>query len=349
MTRQTWTAAVSAFCFLWCALVVAVAPAPFVAYSPGSTYDLLGSSDGKPAIAIGGVATFPAQGEIRIASVNVTSPDDPVALPEVLHAYWAADRDAFPVEWRYPTRATAVEARSRDAANLNAAQTQAVAAALSAAGIEVRRVPMVASVASVGPAIDKLFPGDFVLEVDGEATPTASDVRAAIGARAVGEPVTFTILRDSEVRAVTISTVASNTQAGQPVWGGTLTMGYSHNAKVEFSREPPISSAGDGLVLALAVFDLVTVDDLAAGRVVAGAGTIDGAGVVGRVNGIRQKLAAAEQAGATIFLVPADNCVDLADQRPSLARIVKVTSLDDAIASLDALQDPSMSPLVRGC
>ena len=56
MTRQTWTAAVSAFCFLWCALVVTVAPAPFVAYSPGSTYDLLGSSDGSTT---GGSATHP--------------------------------------------------------------------------------------------------------------------------------------------------------------------------------------------------------------------------------------------------------------------------------------------------
>ena len=134
MTRQTWTAAVSALCFLMCAVVVAVAPAPFVTYAPGTTYDLLGSTDGKPAIQISGVATFPAVGEIRVASVNVTSPDDPVALPEVLHAHWAADRAAFPVQWRNPTRATAVEARSRDAANLNAAQTQAVAAALSAAG-----------------------------------------------------------------------------------------------------------------------------------------------------------------------------------------------------------------------
>lgn len=349
MTRQTWTAAVSAFCFLLCALVVAVAPAPFVAYSPGSTYDLLGSADGQPAIAVSGVATHAPHGEIRIASVNVTSPDDPVSLPELLHAYWAADRDAFPVEWRYPTRATAVEARSREAANLNTAQTQAVAAALSAAGIEVRRVPMVASVASAGPAVDKLFIGDFVLEVDGEATLTVSDVGTAIGSRTVGEPVTFTILRDAEVRAVTVTTVASNAQAGQPVWGGTLTMGYRHDAKVAFSREPPISSAGDGLVLALAVFDLVTADDLAAGRVIAGAGTIDGSGVVGRVNGIRQKLATAEHAGATVFLVPADNCVDLAEVHAPLARVVKVSSLEDAIASLDALQDPSMSPLVKGC
>ena len=40
----------------------------------------------------------------------------------------------------------------------------------------------------------------------------------------------------------------------------------------------------------------------------AGTGTITGDGKVGSIGGITHKILAAQEAGATVFLVPADNC-----------------------------------------
>ena len=65
MTRQTWTALVSALLFVALAVPLAILPVPFVAWSPGGTADVLGEVDGRPLISIEGVPTFPTSGPAR--------------------------------------------------------------------------------------------------------------------------------------------------------------------------------------------------------------------------------------------------------------------------------------------
>ena len=56
----------------------------------------------------------------------------------------------------------------------------------------------------------------------------------------------------------------------------------------------------------------------------------------GPIGGIRQKLAGARSAGATVFLVPADNCAEALLQVPAGLRLVKVTDVDDALSGMAA-------------
>ncbi|MFP5416127.1 MAG: PDZ domain-containing protein [Actinomycetes bacterium] len=348
MTRQTWTAAVAALLFVLSAAVVAMMPVPFVTFSPGSTHDLLADVDGRPAVEVEGLPSHQTTGEILLPTVAVTRADAPVSLPEVLYAHWAADRDVFPREAIYAAGSSATEIRAREAQLMAVAQSNATASALRAAGVEVRQIPMVQSVASAGPAVDKLFPGDFVLEIDGKPTPNVASVREEIEKRSIGESVTFTVLRDRQPLAVTLDTAASKTQAGVPVWGGNLVMGYSYAPRVEFGFDDGVGGSSAGLMMAMAVFDLVTPESLTGGRIVAGTGAIDGAGNVSAVSGVRERLAGAEGAGAEVFLVPSANCVDLVGVS-STVRVVSVSTLDAAINSLDALADPATQGIVRGC
>jgi PDZ domain-containing protein len=188
MTRQTWTAAVSALIFVIAAAVLAMTPVPFVTYAPGATFDVLADAD-QPPIDIVGAPSYSATGTLLIASTSVTRPGAPVSLPEVLYAHAAADREVFPRDAVYAAGATNAEIRNREVAQLATAQSDAAAAALRAAGFTVRQVPMVQSVAQTGPAVDKLFPGDFVLEIDGVPTATTAAVRTEIEKRAIGDPV----------------------------------------------------------------------------------------------------------------------------------------------------------------
>ena len=48
MTKQTWTAAVSALLFVALAAVVSLVPVPFVSWSPGATVNLFEPVDGQP-------------------------------------------------------------------------------------------------------------------------------------------------------------------------------------------------------------------------------------------------------------------------------------------------------------
>ena len=55
MTRQTWTALVSALAFICLAVLLVVAPVPFVSWgTPGGTRDTLGNVGNEPMIAVQG-------------------------------------------------------------------------------------------------------------------------------------------------------------------------------------------------------------------------------------------------------------------------------------------------------
>ncbi len=63
-------------------------------------------------------------------------------------------------------------------------------------------------------------------------------------------------------------------------------------------------------MFSLAVVDKLTTGDLNGSKFVAGSGTITGDGKVGSIGGITHKIVSAKDAGATVFLVPADNCAE---------------------------------------
>ena len=89
-----------------------------------------------------------------------------------------------------------------------------------------------------------------------------------------------------------------------------------------------------GLMLTLGILDLVGDDDLTGGAVVAGTGTIDAQGTVGPIGGITLKMVAAQEIGAELFLVPADNCAEAKRVADPGFPLAKVADLDDALTAL---------------
>ncbi len=348
MTKQTWTAAVSALLFVALAAVVSLVPVPFVSWSPGATVNLFEPVDGQPRVDVQGIATHPTTGQLRLTTVSVTRVDSQLTLPEALLSYWLSAREVLPREAVYPAGVSVDEIRAREVQMMDNSQSAAVAAALRAAGEKVVEYPMVIGVSNGSPADGKLKPGDFILRVDDKVVGSTDDVRAAITRHAVGEAVTFTILRSRQELTVPITTAASNANASQPVVGINLDIGYSYTPRVTFRINPDIGGPSAGLMFALAVYDLVSPDDLTAGRSIAGTGTISGDGTVGAIGGIQEKVAGAEGAGATVFLVPADNCADVRGLSTPV-QLVRVATLSEAIAALEDLKDPARAAAVKGC
>ena len=52
------------------------------------------------------------------------------------------------------------------------------------------------------------------------------------------------------------------------------------------------------------------------------------------IGGAAEKLIAARRQGATVFLIPSDNCADVRGRVPSGLRLVRVSTLDDALRFL---------------
>ncbi len=334
LTRQTWAAAVSALIFVAMAAVLAIAPVPFVAWSPGGTYDILAEVDGQPVIDVSGIETYPASGELRITTVAVTSANGRITLPEAMLSYLLPDRQVLPREAVYPAGQTASDIDAENAQAMVSSQQSAIVAALRAAGVAVVDYPMVSVVVSGGPAENHLKPGDLVTAIDGQAVSTVADLRTRIQAHAVGDSVVFKILRDRKPMSVTVKTQASNTSPTGSVVGVGWVPGYSYAANISITvGGGSIGGPSAGLIFAIGIFDTITPEDLLDGRHVAGTGEINTDGTVGGIGGIREKISGAESAGASMFFVPSDNCDDIRGLSSSM-KLVKVSTLSDAVAAL---------------
>lgn len=352
VTKQTWTAAVAALLFVTLAAVIAMVPVPFVTWSPGSTYNLLGpiaSETGDvDAIRITGVTTYPVQGEVRMTTVAVTRPDSSLTLPEALLSYWVSSREVLPRDAVYRPGVDAGEIQDDSIRLMDDSQTTAAVAALRVAGVRVDELPMVSWVSVAGPAHDQLMPGDLILAIDNRPVERISDVQAAIAAHGIGEAVKFDLVRDRLEYSKTVTTRASSTEPATPVVGVGWTTGFRFEPRVSFQLDAAVGGPSAGLPFAIAIYAMLTPDDLLAGRVVAGTGTLDASGRVGQIGAVQEKIAAAVRDGATVFLLPSANCVDAKVSHEGL-QLVPVDNLGDALAALETLKDSAQTDAVPRC
>ena len=107
-------------------------------------------------------------------------------------------------------------------------------------------------------------------------------------------------------------------------------------------RLADVGGPSAGLLFTLGIIDKLDGDgsggDLTGGRTIAGTGTIDADGKVGAVGGVALKTQAARRDGATVFLVPKDECTDAKSELPKGLRLIPVTTLKGAVNSLVALE-----------
>lgn len=107
---------------------------------------------------------------------------------------------------------------------------------------------------------------------------------------------------------------------------------YKVSPNVVIKEEKREYGGSGGLMLSLMIYDMLNSKDLAAGKKVAGTGTIDINGNVGAIGGIEFKVKAASKAKADIFFVPKDNYKDAIKYK-------KDNKLDLKIVSVDSLKD----------
>ena len=114
--------------------------------------------------------------------------------------------------------------------------------------------------------------------------------------------------------------------------------GYDFPFDVERRLGEDIGGPSAGLIFSLGVYDTLTPGSLAGGTNIAGTGTITAEGRVGPIGGIQQKIVAAADAGAKIFLVPPANCDSAlnADVTKDEIKLVKAPTMHSAVTSLKA-------------
>jgi len=237
----------------------------------------------------------------------------------------------------FPPGQTAEQTQQQDTAQMASSQQTATAAALSTLHIPYQTQVVVVQTVPGMPASAVLKPGDVIVAVDGKPVTGQAALSLLITSRPAGSVLQLTVLRAGKTLQVPVRTVATKDSGGEPIIGVQVQERYKFPFIVRISVGD-IGGPSAGMMFALGIIDKLTRVNLTGGKFIAGTGEITAAGLVQPIGGIQQKMVAARDAGATVFLAPAGNCADTAGAVPSGLRVVKVSTLPQAVSDLQAIK-----------
>lgn len=337
MSRRATTLTVASVLVLVLAVIGSMMRVPYVALMPGPTSNTLGTNDkGQPLIRIDGRKTYPDQGHLNFTTVTYRGgPGGRIDLFTALRGWLDGDTAIVPEETIFPKNETPKEVDQENTRAMQDSQQNAEAAALHQLGIPVTTRVVVEGVQKGRPADGVLKPGDEITALDGAKVTSVSQVTGAMAKAKIGDTATLTYRRDGKEHKAALKTVA-DPSGKRAVVGIVLSDQYKFPFKIDISIGD-IGGPSAGLMFSLAIYDKLTPGPLTQGKFIAGTGTITPEGEVGPIGGIQQKMIAARQAGATVFLTPKDNCADALSARPDGLRLVRADTLHGSIQAIDAL------------
>jgi PDZ domain-containing protein len=177
----------------------------------------------------------------------------------------------------------------------------------------------------------ELFPGDRILSIDGTPVNSFRQARRAIEASDSGDTLTFALSVDGEPETARLVREPCGGRE-DPLVGVSMINSFPFDVAISSAG---IGGSSAGLMWALGLYDLLTPGDLTDGRTIAGTGEIALDGTVAPIAGIGEKLAAAADAGASVFLVPEGNMEAALGSGDRGMELVSVGSFDDALAYLE--------------
>ncbi len=306
---------------------------PYVSLGPGPTFDTLGEVDGKQVVDIEGTDVHPTSGHLNMTTV---SQRDDLTLGQALTLWMSGREQLVPRDLVYPPDKSKDEIDQANTTDFKQLRGQR-----GVRGAELPEVPVggdggrtSATPARRSASCSAATPST---RVNGKPVANLDAVhRAAEGHQTRRQRSSSTTAARTRRRASPPSRLGSNPDRDY----GYLGVGVLDAPWAPFSIDFNLANIGGpsaGLMFSLAVVDKLTTGDLNDGKFVAGTGTIDSDGKVGSIGGITHKMLAAREAGATVFLVPADNCDEAKTAHEDGLQLVKVDNLGQAVDALHAL------------
>lgn len=216
---------------------------------------------------------------------------------------------------------------------LNNSANSAAAAALDLSGVELEYSIQVASVADGTPA-DKagLKEGDLITHINNESQ---SIVSLANYLQTIpGTELNYTILRDGELINKNI------TAEPNPSAGGRLLIGITGSdvADLPFEvvfRNESVGGASAGLIFSIAAYEYLTEEKLLLpGIKYGGTGGITPDGTVLPIDGLTQKINAADKTGHDYFFIPEEMCENVEWRETWGLKVIPVNTLEEAVNML---------------
>jgi PDZ domain-containing protein len=301
---------------------------PYLAYSAGPV------SDAADSVVVDEIDFYPPDGELLMLTVVTQD----VNLFEAFIAGVDPTVDLVRKEAVRREGESDEEYRNRVLQQMDDSNFRSIAVALNYLGYDLVPTEVVINEIVPGaPAEEVLELGDTVVGVNGVKVETVDDIARALEGSEVGDLIDITVARGETEVELEVELAERDDQPGVPMIGivpGELTQ---PPFPIEI-RAGDVGGPSAGMMHAIAIIDSLTEGELTRGKVIAGTGTIDLDGNVGNIGGIRQKVVAAEAAGADYILVPAGNYESALTAEYHQIEIVSVGTLDEAIGFLESLE-----------
>ncbi len=334
--RQDEPAARRAPWFVWVVVGVMMALAAAYLYRPPVVTMGAGPSlEVADDIQISGTRVDDINGSYLLTSVSLSRPN-------ALGLGWAfvTGDEIMPADAVVPEGVEPDEYFDQQRTLFRDSQMIAAAAAAQSVGLPVRVSGAGAAVLGIAPgspAAGALERGDVVKSVNGRTIETAIDLSETIRSQPAGSTFQLSVERDGRRLSRSVRSRDLPQSEGAVIGVVVQTANLEVDLPFEISfAERDVGGPSAGSAYALAIADMLDRGDYAKGRRIAATGTISIDGNIGPVGGVPEKAEGAEDAGATLFLVPTEEVEEARGLGPEVRG---VDTLSDAIASLIQRRD----------
>ncbi len=177
---------------------------------------------------------------------------------------------------------------------------------------------------------------DEIISVNGQKIQSLADLKELVNNQKVNDEVEILVMRDGKKQKA---------QARVYELQKELKIGISLLTTYDLKTDPALkvktkaseSGSSGGLMLALAIYNKLTPEDITKGAKIVGTGTIDEAGNVGAIDGVKYKLLGAAKRKAAVFFCPVENydeALKVKREEKLKITIKAVRSFDEALAYL---------------
>jgi len=319
-------------------VLLAMVPVPYVSLGPGPTFNTLGEVEGKEVVDIEGTEVHKTTGQLNMTTV---SQRDNLTLGQALTLWMSGREQLVPRDLVYPPDKSKDEIDEANNEEFKQSENSAEYAALGY--LKYAPAVTVQNVTKDGASAGKLHEGDAIDGVDGVPVSSLEQFQGIMEKTKPGQEVVLDFRRKNAPPGVATIKLKSNPDKPHGFLGIGVVEAPWAPFKIDFNLAN-IGGPSAGLVFSLAVVDKLTTGDLSGAKFVAGTGTIASDGKVGSIGGITHKILAAHEAGATVFLVPADNCDEAKSAHEDDLDLLKVDTLTQAVDSLKALSAGGEAP-----
>lgn len=233
-----------------------------------------------------------------------------------------------------PQGMTAVEYDGVEREAMSESQSIAAFVAEREAGLQVpvpRSRVLAVYFAANSPAKRVLRPLDMFVSLNGHPIVSNRDVQLALRNVRAGTNVRIAVMRHGSERILTVPTMRYGDRTALGIYLTTIYQRPQIPIAVAFHL-PEVAGSSGGLMFALEIYRTLRHMQTPEDRRIAGTGTIAYDGSIGPIEGASQKVIAARNAGASVFLVPQENYNEIA-RTPGI-RVVPVKDFREALNAI---------------